>query len=97
MTEQAIFLAFAQTHSNGTIVKAAFSLQTQTIVKGKKGWGLLPHLIPLTSESSSVLKGKCCLIRSSLSAQEQQEVSSPHAQSSSSVTTAFWAELNAGS
>lgn len=79
MTEQAIFLAFAQTHSNGTTVKAAFSLQAQTVVKEKKGWGLQPHFISLTSECSSVIKGKCCLIHSSLSAQEQQEVSAPRA------------------
>lgn len=36
MTEWAIFLALAQTHSNGTIVKAAFSLWAQTILKEKK-------------------------------------------------------------
>lgn len=84
MAEQAIFLAFAQTHSNGTIVKAAFSSWAQTIVKEKKGWRLQPHFTSLTSECSSVTKGKCCLIHSSLSAQEQQEVSS-HARSSSSA------------
>lgn len=47
--EQAIFLAFAQTHSNGTIVKAAFSLWAQTIIKEKKGWGLQPHFISLSA------------------------------------------------
>lgn len=38
MTEQAIFLAFAQTHSNGTVIKASFSLWTQTTLK-EKGMG----------------------------------------------------------
>lgn len=39
MTEQAIFLAFAQTHSNGTIVKAAFFPMATNYCKGKKGMG----------------------------------------------------------
>lgn len=39
MTEQAIFLAFAQTHRNGTIAKAAFSPMGTNYIKGKKGMG----------------------------------------------------------
>lgn len=39
LTEQAIFMAFAQTHRNGPMVKAAFSPMGTNYLKGKKGRG----------------------------------------------------------
>lgn len=56
MTEQAIFLAFAQTHSNGTVIKASSSLWTQTTLKEKRDWGLQLCFVSPTSECFSVIK-----------------------------------------